>query len=155
MASTAGVAPPRRVQTRASHNVLVTVAAETGAVGVALFAWLVGTALIVAFRRTGSGRSTARIAGLVVGVVLFAVFVHSLFYSGFLQDPLVWSLFPLAALAARESASLGRSAPGSAGSESSPDGHLPAPSAADSRGARPDGRPPSLPTPQRERGVER
>jgi len=154
-AYTERVDPPRRVQTRASHNVLVTVAAETGAVGVALFAWLVGTALIVAFRRTGSGRSTARIAGLVVGVVLFAVFVHSLFYSGFLQDPLVWSLFPLAALAARESASLGRSAPGSAGSESSPDGHLPAPSAADSRGARPDGRPPSLPTPQRERGVER
>jgi O-antigen ligase len=87
-----------------SHNTPVAVLAETGAVGIVLFAWLVGAALVVAFRRTRSGRASVRIAGLVVGLALFAVFVHSLFYDAFLEDPMVWGLFALSALAAREAA---------------------------------------------------
>lgn len=92
-----------RADDPASHNTPVAVLAETGAVGIVLFAWLVGAALVVAFRRTRSGRAPVRIAGLAVGLALFAVFVHSLFYDAFLEDPMVWGLFALAALAARES----------------------------------------------------
>jgi putative inorganic carbon (hco3(-)) transporter len=92
----------RREAEPVSHNVLVTLAAETGVVGVVLFAWLLGAAFVVAFRRTRAGPTTVRIAGLAAGLGLFAVFVHSLFYSGFLEDPLVWCFLALAALAAAE-----------------------------------------------------
>ena len=46
---------------------------------------------------------TVRLAGLVAGIGLFAVFVHGLFYDAFLEDPIVWVFLGLAALAARES----------------------------------------------------
>jgi O-antigen ligase len=92
-----------RFREPASHNAVVTVAAETGFVGLALFAWLVAAGLVVAFRQTRAGPASARVAGLVAGLGIFAVFVHSLFYSAFLEDPLVWGFLALAALAARES----------------------------------------------------
>jgi O-antigen ligase len=92
----------RRRAEPVSHNTLVTVAAETGVVGLGLFAWLLGAAFVVAFRRTRTGPPAVRIAGLVTGLGLFAIFVHSLFYSAFLEDPLVWCFLALAALAARE-----------------------------------------------------
>jgi O-antigen ligase len=89
----------------ASHNTPVAVVAEAGAVGLVLFAWLVGAALVVAFRRTQSERASVRIVGRAAGLALFAVFVHSLFYDAFLEDPMVWGLFALAALAARQAGS--------------------------------------------------
>jgi putative inorganic carbon (HCO3(-)) transporter len=92
-----------RVDEPASHTTPVTVAAETGVVGLALFAWLVGTALVVALRRTRAAPPSVRVAGLAVGLGLFAVFVHSLFYSAFLEDPMTWGFLGLTALAARES----------------------------------------------------
>ena len=87
----------------ASHNAVVTVAAETGFVGLALFAWLVAVGLLVAFRQTRAQPASVRVAGLVAGLGVFVVFVHSLFYSAFLEDPLVWVFLALAALAARQS----------------------------------------------------
>lgn len=83
----------------ASHTTPVTVAAETGVVGLALFGWLVAAALLAALR--GPGPPSARLAGIAAGVGLAAVFVHSLFYNAFFEDPLVWGFFALAALAAR------------------------------------------------------
>ncbi|MGH3032748.1 MAG: O-antigen ligase family protein, partial [Gaiellaceae bacterium] len=121
-AYTERVDPPRRVETRVSHNVVVTVVAETGVVGLALFAWLVGAALIAASRRTAGGSASTRIAGLAAGVALFALFVHSLFYSAFLQDPLVWIFFALAALAARDGSVRGGASVPVPGSESTADG---------------------------------
>jgi O-antigen ligase len=88
----------------ASHNTVVTVASETGFVGLALFAWLVAAVLVLAFRQTRARPASVRVAGLVAGLGVFAVFVHSLFYSAFLEDPLVWGFLGLAALAARRSA---------------------------------------------------
>ncbi|MGH3047102.1 MAG: O-antigen ligase family protein [Gaiellaceae bacterium] len=102
-AYTERVEGPRRFDEPASHNVVVTMAAETGVVGLVLFAWLVAAAFVVAFRRTRAAPRPVRIAGLVAGIGLFAVFVHGLFYDAFLEDPLVWVFFALAALAARES----------------------------------------------------
>ena len=94
---------PRRFKEPASHNVAVTVAAETGVVGLVLLAWLVGAAFVLTLRRTRAAPRAVRLAGLVAGIGLFAVFVHGLFYDAFLEDPIVWVFLGLAALAARES----------------------------------------------------
>jgi O-Antigen ligase len=85
-------------RTTASHTTPVTVAAETGIVGLALFAWLVGTALFVAFRGS-TGADTAGRARLIAGLCLVAIFVHSLFYSAFFEDPLMWIMLAIATIA--------------------------------------------------------
>jgi putative inorganic carbon (hco3(-)) transporter len=82
----------------ASHDTPVTVAAETGIIGVALFAWLLIAAFLLAFR--GFLPSFAGRVSLIVGVVLAAIGVHSLFYNAFFEDPMAWGVFGLAPLAA-------------------------------------------------------
>jgi O-antigen ligase len=76
----------------ASHDTPVTVAAETGLPGLALFAWLLVALFGQAFRRGGR-------VGLVAGLGLAAIFSHSLFYNAFFEDPLTWILIGLLALA--------------------------------------------------------
>ena len=82
----------------ASHDTPVTVAAETGVVGLALFAWLLVTAFFVAFR--GFAATFGGRLALALGVVLAAIGVHSLFYNAFFEDPLTWAVFGLVPLAA-------------------------------------------------------
>jgi putative inorganic carbon (hco3(-)) transporter len=79
----------------ASHNTPVTVAAETGLVGLGLFAWLMVAVLVRAFRQRGQ-------TALVAGLGLAAILVHSLFYNAFFEDPMTWALFGLAVLALPE-----------------------------------------------------
>jgi hypothetical protein len=83
----------------ASHTTPVTVAAEEGFVGLALLAWL----LAAAFGTTlvGLGRGFTSRVSLAVGVVLVAVFVHSLFYNAFFEDPTTWAMLGLAGLVSR------------------------------------------------------
>jgi O-antigen ligase len=88
----------------ASHTTPVTVAAETGVVGLGIFLWLVGAVLFVALRGWRATRSFADNARIVGGVCLAAVFTHSLFYNAFFEDPLTWELLALAVLAARTGA---------------------------------------------------
>ena len=76
----------------ASHDTPVTVAAETGLPGLALFVFLLVAVFRQAFRRAGS-------VGLVSGLALAAIFCHSLFYNAFFEDPMTWMLLGLAALA--------------------------------------------------------
>ena len=85
-------------KTAASHNTPVTVAAETGLVGLALFVALVGALLLQAFRR--ADRSVPGSVALAAGLVLAAILCHSLFYNDFFEDPTTWGLFGLIALAA-------------------------------------------------------
>ena len=80
----------------ASHNTPITVAAELGIPGILLFAWLLGTALWLAFRR--ASRSFAGRASLSLGLALLAIAVHSLFYNAFFEDPLSWGLLGLTSL---------------------------------------------------------
>jgi hypothetical protein len=83
-----------------SHTTPLTVAAELGAVGVVLYAWLlVGGALVIERVRR---REPA--LGLALAASLLALFVHALFYSGFLEDPITWVVLATAAgwLAAHE-----------------------------------------------------
>ena len=93
--------PPGRLRTPASHTTPVTVFAETGAIGLALFAWLVVAIFRLAFGSRSEPREPVRLTALVAGLGLAAIFVHALFYSAFLQDPVTWGLLGLAALAAR------------------------------------------------------
>ena len=82
----------------ASHDTPVTVAAETGFVGLALFGWLLVAAFLLAFR--GVRPSFAGRVSMILGVVLAAIGVHSLFYNAFFEDPVAWGVFGLAPLAA-------------------------------------------------------
>ena len=69
-----------------SHTTPLTVAAELGIVGLALYlALLAGAArtLWALWRRDAA-------LGLALGAVLLALTVHSLFYSGFFEDPITW-----------------------------------------------------------------
>jgi O-antigen ligase len=83
----------------ASHNTPVTVAAETGFPGLLLLAWLLYEALFRVFRRAGAtfvGRASA-----AFGIMVAAIFVHSLFYNALFEDPMFWSLLALGAVAYR------------------------------------------------------
>ena len=86
--------PGKEPKTAASHNTAVTVAAETGLPGLALFAWR----LVAAFAQAFRGRRSA--LSLAAGIGLAAIFCHSLFYNAFFEDPMTWGLFGLAALGA-------------------------------------------------------
>ena len=95
--------PPPNLKNPVSHTTPVTVVAETGIIGLALFSWLLAAAAVVAFVRPRRGPPLVAVAGLAAGVGLTAIFVHSLFYAAFFEDPLMWGLLALAVLAARES----------------------------------------------------
>ncbi|MGA9762595.1 MAG: O-antigen ligase family protein [Gaiellaceae bacterium] len=85
----------RDLRKAASHTTPVTVAAEGGAIGLALFLWLLATALIVSFKRAGptfSGR-----VKLVCALGLTAIAVQSLFYADFFEDPMTWGFLAVAA----------------------------------------------------------
>lgn len=77
-----------------SHTTPLTVAAEMGAAGFVLYAWLIvgGALMLLAAYRLEPGLC------LALGAAFLALFVHALFYSGFLEDPITW--FVLAAGAA-------------------------------------------------------
>ena len=83
----------KNLKTAASHDTPVTVAAETGLVGLALLAWL----LVAVGRDAYDGRH--RIVSLSAGLGLAAILVHSLFYSDFFEDPTTWLLIGFVALA--------------------------------------------------------
>lgn len=76
-----------------SHTTPLTVAAELGAVGLLLYAWLLvgGARAIEAVRRLDPA------LGLGLAASFLALFVHALFYSGFLEDPLTWVVLAVAA----------------------------------------------------------
>jgi O-antigen ligase len=76
-----------------SHTTPLTVFAELGVVGLALYAWLLvgGAWLILQVRRRDEA------LGLALGAAFIGLFVHALFYSGFLEDPLTWFVLGIAA----------------------------------------------------------
>ena len=78
-----------------SHTTPLTVAAELGAIGVALYAALLA----------GAGWALVRVRrldepfGVALAAVFVALVVHSLSYSGFFEDPMTWLALGLAASA--------------------------------------------------------
>jgi O-antigen ligase len=75
----------------ASHTTPVTIAAEQGVIGLAVYILLLVTVLLRALQ--GARMSTARTT-VVAGLV--ALVVHSCFYAAFFEDPITWVLFALA-----------------------------------------------------------
>jgi hypothetical protein len=74
----------------------VTVAAEEGGPGLLVFFWLVGALLLAAYRRIRHGAYGPM--ALAAGLALLAIFVHSLAYNDFFEDPTTWGLFGLIGL---------------------------------------------------------
>jgi hypothetical protein len=76
-----------------SHTTPLTVSAELGVIGLALYAWLLvgGARVIYEVSRRDEG------LGLALGAAFLALFVHALFYSGFLEDPLTWVVLGVSA----------------------------------------------------------
>ena len=84
---------PAPVSKYVSHTTPLTVAAELGAIGIALYLFLLAGAarLVDRVRREDSA------LGLSLAAVLLALFVHSLFYAGFFEDPITWLALGVAA----------------------------------------------------------
>jgi len=86
----------RQAERDASHATPLTVAAELGVLGIAAYAAFLGgsaAALLAASRRD-------RALGLGLTGAFVLLFVHSLFYSGFFENPTVWGVLGVAAATA-------------------------------------------------------
>jgi O-antigen ligase len=81
----------------ASHTIPVTVAAEQGILGLALYVALLAAALVVLFR--GAGRSPPRIA---IAACFAALVLHTWTYADFLEDPTTWLLLAIGVALARQ-----------------------------------------------------
>jgi len=90
--------------TSASHTIPVTVAAEQGLLGLALYVALIVAAVRLLF--TDAGRSPPRMA---IAACFAALVLHTWTYADFLEDPMTWTLLgigvALAAAARTERAS--------------------------------------------------
>ena len=75
-----------------SHTTPLTVAAELGVLGLALYGLLLGGAAAALARV----RRLDPILGLSLAAVFVGLFVHSAFYSGFFEDPMTWLVLGLA-----------------------------------------------------------
>jgi O-antigen ligase len=73
--------------TSASHTIPITVAAEQGIVGLALYVALLVVAFLTLFK--GSGRSPPQIA---IAACFAALVLHTFTYADFLEDPITWTL---------------------------------------------------------------
>jgi O-antigen ligase len=81
------------LQNFVSHTTPLTVAAELGVVGLLLYvAILVGAAHAI-----DDVRRRQQALGLSLAAVFLALFVHSLAYSGFFEDPITWLVLGIAA----------------------------------------------------------
>jgi len=73
--------------TSASHTIPVTVAAEQGVIGLAMYVALLVSAFAVLFK--GAGRSPPRMA---IAACFAALVLHTWTYADFLEDPFTWAL---------------------------------------------------------------
>lgn len=79
----------------ASHTTPLTVAAELGVVGALLYLLLLAGAVRVLWEAYLRDRAL----GLGLGAVFLTLFVHSLVYAGFFEDPVTWGTLAVAAAA--------------------------------------------------------
>lgn len=79
--------------TTKSHTAPLTVAAEQGVVGLLAFLALLAAGFVAVYRRVGSDDTRPGVvARIAVAAAFTALFVHSLAYAAFLEDPLTWTL---------------------------------------------------------------
>jgi O-antigen ligase len=80
----------------ASHTIPITIAAEQGIIGLAVYVALLLVAFLVLF--DGAGRSPPRIA---IAACFAALVLHTWTYADFLEDPFTWTLLALGVALAR------------------------------------------------------
>jgi O-Antigen ligase len=85
----------RTARRSASHTTPLTVLAELGVAGFALYLWMMGAVIWALARMV----RLDRVFGLGLAAVFLVIFVHSLLYAGFFEDPLTWGVIGLAAAA--------------------------------------------------------
>ena len=89
----------------ASHTTPITVAAEQGVIGLAVYALLLFTAFRLLFEGLGRLRGRAPPPRLVsrafVAGAFAALIVHTMLYAAFLEDPISWALMALGVVLAR------------------------------------------------------
>jgi O-antigen ligase len=85
--------------TSASHTIPITIAAEQGIVGLAVYVALLVASFAVLFR--GAARSPARVA---IAACFAALVLHTWVYADFLEDPFTWTLLALGVALARQAA---------------------------------------------------
>jgi putative inorganic carbon (hco3(-)) transporter len=87
---------PRKqeVKTRVfiSHTAPATVLAELGVIGFALMLVLLGVATAVLWRGSRQNAGAVGFTQWTILAILIGIFVHSLLYSAFFEDPYVWML---------------------------------------------------------------
>ena len=81
------------LQNFVSHTTPLTVAAELGVIGLLLYI----AVLLGAARALDAVRRRHQALGLSLAAVFLALFVHSLAYSGFFEDPITWLVLGIAA----------------------------------------------------------
>jgi O-antigen ligase len=74
----------------ASHTIPLTVAAEQGTIGLAVYFGLLIASLVALLRGARASAAGAAVAAAYVAMVL-----HSWFYAAFLEDPLTWALLAI------------------------------------------------------------
>jgi outer membrane protein assembly factor BamB len=82
----------KKAKKNASHTTPLTVLSELGVLGFALYLWMLAAsvlALLFTARRD-------RLLGVGLAAVLLVLFVHSLLYAGFFEDPLTWGVLAVA-----------------------------------------------------------
>jgi O-antigen ligase len=89
--------PTAQNATTASHTIPVTVAAEQGLVGLALYLALLTGALLTLF--SGAGRAPPRMA---IAACFAALVLHTWSYADFLEDPVTWTLLGVGVALARK-----------------------------------------------------
>ncbi|HET7508857.1 MAG TPA: O-antigen ligase family protein [Solirubrobacterales bacterium] len=87
-----------------SHTEPVTVAAEQGLIGLALYISLILVALWTLGTGLFSGSSTGLAARAAVLAAFVALLVHTLAYAGFFEDPITWVLLAVGASLAHAAA---------------------------------------------------
>jgi O-antigen ligase len=113
----------RRQAASASHTIPITVAAEQGVPGLALYAWVLIASFGLMFNGLGRLRGRAPPPRLVTRAYLAAAYsglvLHTMLYAAFLEDPITWTLIGVAIVLGRAEATSSSASP-AAGSSSEP-----------------------------------
>jgi len=95
----------RRQAASASHTIPITVAAEQGVPGLALYAWVLIASFGLMFSGLGRLRGRAPPPRLVTRAYLAAAYsglvLHTMLYAAFLEDPITWTLIGVAIVLGR------------------------------------------------------